>query len=88
MLSRIAGFFRRGGEVGCADARAVASDYVDGDVEPALGGRIRAHLEKCGPCLAFFDTLRATVDLLGGMERRPAPPLFADRLKARLRDAG
>ena len=88
MVSRIVNFFRRSAEVDCADARGLASDYVDDDVEPALGRRIRAHLEKCGPCLSFFNTLRATVGLLRNMESRPAPPEFADRVKARLRDAG
>ena len=87
MLSRIASLFRRNAEVGCADARDLASDYLDDDMEPALGGRIRAHLQKCGPCLSFFNTMRATVGLLKNMEARKAPPEFADRLKARLRDA-
>ena len=87
MLSRIASLFRRNTEVDCADARDLASDYIDDDMEPALGRRIRAHLKKCGPCLSFFNTLRATVGLLRNMESRPAPPEFADRVKARLRDA-
>lgn len=87
MVSRIISFFRKDADVECAEARDMASDYVDDDVEPALGRRIRSHLEKCAPCLSFFNTLRATVELLRNMERRQAPPEFRDRVKARLRDA-
>ena len=87
MLSRIVNVFRRNAEVDCGDARNMASDYLDDDVEPALRRRVRAHLEKCGPCLSFFNTLRATVGLLRKMESRQAPPQFADRVSARLRDA-
>ena len=79
--------FRRSGDVECADARDMASDYIDDDVEPDLGRRVRAHLEKCGPCLSFVNTLRATVGLLRSMESRQAPPQLADRVSARLRDA-
>lgn len=87
MVSRIVNFFRKDADVGCVDARNSASDYIDDDMEPALGRRIRAHLEKCPPCLSFFNTLRATVGLLRKMESRQAPPDFADRVKAKLRDA-
>ena len=87
MVSRIVNFFRRNPEVDCVEARNAASDYVDDDMEPALGRRIRSHLEKCPPCLSFFNTMRATVGLLRNMESRPAPPEFSDRVKARLRDA-
>ena len=87
MLSRLLSVFRRNADVGCAEARNTASDYIDEDVEPDLGRRVRAHLEKCGPCLSFVNTLRATVGLLRNMDRSPAPPQFADRVSARLRDA-
>ena len=87
MVSRIVNLFRRSAEVDCGDARNMASDYLDDDVEPDLGSRVRAHLEKCGPCLSFFNTLRATVGLLRNMESRQAPPGFADRVNSKLRDA-
>ncbi len=70
-----------------ADARALASDYLEDDLEPGTSERIRAHLEKCGPCTSFFNTLRATIGLLRTSRREDPPPSFMDRLRARLRDA-
>ena len=33
-----------------------------------------SHLEKCGPCRAFLDTLKATVTLLKSSPEEKAPP--------------
>ena len=87
MLSRLLSVFRRNADVGCADTRNIASDYLDEDVEPDLRRRVRDHLEKCGPCVSFLNTLRATVGLLRNLESTPAPPQFADRVSSKLRDA-
>ena len=88
MVSRIAKLFRRNSDVDCAEVRGVASDYIDDDLEPSTREKIRGHLEKCGPCISFFNTLRATIRLLRTSESYDPPAAFLERLRARLRGAG
>jgi predicted anti-sigma-YlaC factor YlaD len=65
-----------------ADFRDISSDYVDGEV---TGGALRkadTHMDRCGPCRTFLDTLKATVAMLRGTPERNAPPnLRADILE-------
>ena len=60
-------------DLDCGEVRDLASDYLDGDVDGSLRGRIVAHLERCGLCRAFVESLRATVSLLGSLERAEPP---------------
>ena len=87
MVSWIAKIFRRDGDVECVEVRGMASDYIDDDLELGAREKIRAHLEKCGPCTSFFNTLRATIGLLRSSESHDPPPSFDERLRAKLRDA-
>jgi anti-sigma factor RsiW len=34
----------------CPAARALASDYVDGDLDPATAAQLEDHLTGCGTC--------------------------------------
>lgn len=75
-------------EADCLHMRELSSDFIDGELDAETADRILAHLEWCRPCTAFFNTLRATVSLLGS-SKPPAPPeSFRDRLFSRLRKAG
>ena len=87
MVSRIAKLFRRNSDVDCAEVRGVASDYIDDDLGARTREKIRGHLEKCGPCTSFLNTLRATIRLLRTSESHDPPPAFDERLRAKLRDA-
>jgi predicted anti-sigma-YlaC factor YlaD len=87
MVSRIARIFRRNGEIEHVYARGMASDYIDDELESGTREKIRAHLEQCGPCHSFFNTLRATTRLLRTSESHDPPPSFDERLRAKLRDA-
>ena len=40
---------------------AVASDYVDGVLDPALRGDVERHLASCAPCRGVIDETRAVV---------------------------
>ena len=40
---------------------AVASDYVDGVLDPALRGEVERHLASCAPCRGVIDETRAVV---------------------------
>ena len=85
MVSRILKLFRRGSdEVDCGHVRGLSSDYIDNELDPKERDRVRAHLEWCGLCLAFINTLRATVSLLGSSEPPKPPPNLKDRIRANL----
>ena len=79
MLGRLLG--RSGLPQPCEEARANSSDYIDGEIDPALEQRIRAHLSGCPLCEAFFRTLRETIAALRGMPTQTAPAGFADRVR-------
>ncbi len=65
----------------CEEARANASDYLDGEIDSALEQRIRAHLGDCPLCESFFRTLRETIAVLRGMPAHVAPAGFAERVR-------
>ena len=86
MFSRIANLFRRQHQDdGHESIRSLSSDYIDEDLDEASVSRVRSHIEMCPPCMAFFNTLKATVKLLGASKRRQhAPPHLKDRIKERV----
>ena len=78
---------RRTASVGTADVaheevRGLLTDLLAGDLDEAEAARIRGHLAECARCAAYYGTLRATIDLLGGLPTRAAP----NRLRQRLLD--
>ena len=68
----------------CEEARANASDYIDGEIDPTLEQRIRAHLGICPFCEAFFRTLRETIAVVRGMPKQTAPAGFAERVRSNI----
>ena len=71
--------------IDCDEVRAASSDFIDGDLGPDVSAKIRAHLERCGPCAAFVRTLSATVAMLGSTTPSPAPAGFRERVYERIR---
>ena len=84
MISRLVRLFSRR-ELDCGQVRAASSDFIDGEVSAAESSRIRSHLERCGPCMAFVRTLRATIDLLSSTAASSAPAGFRQRVYERIR---
>ena len=74
-------------EADCPEVRAGASDFLDGDMGRRESARIAAHLEKCGLCRAFVNTLRATVNLLRSTPTSEPPEGFKQRIRDRLKDS-
>ncbi len=68
-------------ELDCQQTRAASSDYLDGDVDDRKRARIARHLEKCGPCAAFVNTLRATVELIRAAPVSEPPTGFKQRIR-------
>ncbi len=86
-LSRLFSIFG-GGEADCAEVRAASSDYIDEDVGKRQRDRIASHLERCAPCRAFINTMRATVDLLKSAFESEPPEGFRQRVKERIAEEG
>ena len=82
MVSRfLRGFRRPKMDVDCEEVRRLSSDYIDAELEQSSAGKVRGHLERCGPCSAFINTLRATVELLSSIGKRRADGGFRRRVR-------
>ncbi|MCY4654165.1 MAG: zf-HC2 domain-containing protein [Dehalococcoidia bacterium] len=68
-------------ELDCQEVRDVSSDFIDGDVSNKQKAKIAHHLGRCGPCTAFVNTLRATVDLLRAAPDVELPAGFKRRIR-------
>ena len=81
-------FFRRlftRGEADCAETRELASDYLEHDLAPRMRAAVQFHLDKCGPCRAFVETLSATIGLLGRLPRVSVPASFHQTVMDRIK---
>jgi predicted anti-sigma-YlaC factor YlaD len=85
MVSLITKFLRKRSEPECPEIRRIASDYLD----DAQIERIRVHLDGCKDCLAFFNTLVETIQLLGSTKRdETAPAELKTLIRSRLQEQG
>lgn len=71
----------------CTQLRGLSSDYVDGELDTQTSGGITHHLQGCPPCLAFIETLKATISLIKDPQGKKAPDGLRARLFERLRGA-
>ncbi len=70
----------------CRELLASLSDYVDGDLDPALCAELERHMATCADCRVVVNTLRKTIELY--RKTRPAPEIPAEvreRLYVRLK---
>ena len=85
MVSRLAGLFRRRRIAPeCREVREGSSDFIDGELDDSVTDRFKSHLERCRPCNAFVNTLRATVNLLRTTPKHKAPDGFRRRITENL----
>ncbi len=63
----------------------MSSDYIDGELDDASVLQVDEHLEKCGLCRAFFNTLKATVGLLSNQKQEKAPESLKEAIRKELR---
>lgn len=56
------------------------SNFLDGDLDPALRAELERHLEHCDDCRMVVDTTRKTVHLFCHSEPVPLPNEVRDRL--------
>ena len=58
----------------CRAVVELASDYLEGGLDPGSHRRVVAHLAGCDGCEQYVDQVRQTVLLLGPLSmRRPGP---------------
>jgi hypothetical protein len=61
----------------------LASDYVEGLLDPASRGAVEAHLAECTPCRGLVEDVRHVLELCGSAEEvEPAPWLVSKILLA------
>jgi anti-sigma factor RsiW len=68
--------------VHCKNLLAALSEYVDGDLTPALCSAIERHMAECANCRIVVDTLRKTVSLYRVYGHEDVPADAKDRLYA------
>jgi RNA polymerase sigma-70 factor, ECF subfamily len=56
----------------CGEARDMASDLIDGELDPKEAGRLQAHIESCPTCPRLYRALVAVTTEL--IRRRDIAP--------------
>jgi anti-sigma factor RsiW len=70
----------------CDELLQLLSEYIDGDVDPAICDELDKHLADCDPCRVVVDNLRRTVRLYKQDKEFELPLIFRDRLHQALRE--
>ncbi len=70
--------------MGCQAARAAVSDYIDGELDPALARMLEEHLRTCGTCPPLYAALVSVRRRLRATVTAPAADAGA-RMAARVR---
>jgi len=71
-------------EISCVHVWKEISNYIDGDLDPALRERMSAHFKSCAHCSAILDGTRNVVGLVADGKTFDLPRGFSERLKQRL----
>jgi len=69
-------------DIGCAECMDLLADYVDGNLPREQAELLEWHIEGCGPCVAFVNTYRGTIDAARRLRETALPPELRDRLIA------
>src|SRR5260370_19883530 len=62
------------------------SNYLEGDVDPALRSAIEEHVRGCKGCTAVLDGTRNVVQLFGDERMIEVPLGFSHRMQRRLKE--
>lgn len=64
----------------CVELRKRASDYLESAISEDEKQHIRGHLERCGTCRRFLETLRTTVGMLRDLSQQAVPESLKNKL--------
>jgi anti-sigma factor RsiW len=71
--------------VECRQIAELLADYLDGTLPRPTRELIEWHIEGCGPCVAFINTYRGTVQAARTLRDADIPAELKQRLLAVLR---
>ena len=72
----------------CRDVLALLTDYMDGDLPPAVAADLTRHLEGCVACGSYLESLRTTRAAVHLLRCDQVPEEVHERLRAFLRAPG
>lgn len=70
----------------CRQIADLLGDYFDGSLPKSTRELLEWHIEGCGPCVAFVNTYRGTVNATTRLKEVEIPPELKKRLLAVLRN--
>lgn len=70
----------------CKDAFGMLADFLEQSLSPGVLAELERHLADCGPCRAYLETYRKTVELTGRAEHVEMPAEMKARLRSLLVD--
>jgi anti-sigma factor RsiW len=70
----------------CRQIADLLGDYLDGSLSKATRELLEWHIEGCGPCVAFVNTYRGTVNAATKLRDVIIPSELKQRLLAVLRN--
>lgn len=68
----------------CKNTLIQLSDFLDGELDPALAEELKKHLAACDDCRVVVDTTRQTIQLYCNAEPIPLPEDVEKRLQQAL----
>lgn len=69
----------------CRQIAELLADYLDGSLPKRTADLLEWHIDGCGPCVAFLNTYRGTVNATRQLRAAEIPPELKTRLLAVLR---
>jgi hypothetical protein len=72
-------------EIECRRIADLLGEYLEGSLPKRLRELIDWHIESCGPCVAFVNTYRGTIEAARSLRETEIPPELKQRLLAVLR---
>ncbi len=73
-------------EISCLEVWREISNYLDGDVDPEMLGRMEAHFKVCAHCTAILDGTKNVVKLVADGVEYQLPEGFSERLYAKIKN--
>lgn len=71
----------------CKEIFAVLSEYLDMELAPASCQELESHLEGCGPCIEFVESLRKSIGLCREYSPSELPRPLSIKAHQELREA-
>jgi hypothetical protein len=69
----------------CRQIAELLGEYLEGTLPRETADLLEWHIEGCGPCIAFVNTYRGTIDAAKKLREVEIPPELKSRLVAFLR---